>query len=265
MPDDGVPMSMAPLEDDSIATASAAQPDGFDYDAAEYEADQARVERAVGAFRDVDVDDARDDVGLVPTEFLAEDASATLQLNREPVPGPVARLIERRPRGVLCCWAGFALFAALWIAFGWVDLSLADDMFRLEDDPHVYRHDAMLHLQPFTSGSQLNRHDAAARARRRTLTPAAPTTCADDAERRQITLVYSSRSGGDGGNVLRPTELHAVAAVEARLAGWLRDEGVCYARGAGCACAPFDSVLTYLRPSLNASSASRLSTWSNFA
>ena len=41
MPDDGVPMSMAPLEDDSIATASAAQPDGFDYDAAEYEADQA--------------------------------------------------------------------------------------------------------------------------------------------------------------------------------------------------------------------------------
>ncbi len=126
MPDDGVPMSMAPLEDDSIATASAAQPDGFDYDAAEYKADQARVERAVGAFRDVDVDDARDDVGLVPTEFLAEDASATLQLNREPVPGPVARLIERRPRSVLCCWAGFALFAALWIAFGWVDLSLAD-------------------------------------------------------------------------------------------------------------------------------------------
>ena len=139
-----------------------------------------------------------------PTEFLAEDAARRYAQQRAGA-GPVARLIERRPRGVLCCWAGFALFAALWIAFGWVDLSLADDMFRLEDDPHVYRHDAMLHLQPFTSGSQLNRYVAAARARRRALTPAAPTTCADDAERRRITLVYSSRSGGDGGGVLRPT------------------------------------------------------------
>ena len=225
-------------------------PTAFDYDAAEYEADQARVERAVGAFRDVDVDDARDDVGLVPTEFLAEDASATLQLNREPVPGPVARLIGGR---AACSAAGRASHSSRRCG--------SPSAGSTSRSPTTCSASKTTHTSTATTRCSTCSRSPRDRSSTATTPPRAPAAArsrrADGVRRRR-------RAPPDHSGLPRAAAATAATCCGRRAARGGGGRGAArrlaarrgrrYARGAGCACAPFDSALTYLRPSLNASS-----------
>ena len=219
------------------------------------------------------------DEGAVPTEFLQEDASATLELPPTTrAPSLAARVIASRPSLVLKICLGVAALSTLWISIGGtLILSVNEELLEAADDPLVRHHDTVMHLGDFSSAQQIDEHDAGeaeAADRRRRLSnssnssssssssssAAAPATagratsrvCSPNEPRTYITLLYEGR-GGTGGaasrNLLQPERLEAIHSLEYDLKEWLDEEGICWADEA-CNCLPFDSIASYLYPQI---------------
>ena len=128
----------------------------------------ALVDGAVSAYSSLEQEAADEangedyDEGAVPTEFLQEDASATLELPPTTrAPSLAARVIASRPSLVLKICLGVAALSTLWISIGGtLILSVNEELLEAADDPLVRHHDTVMHLGDFSSAQQIDEHDA---------------------------------------------------------------------------------------------------------